>query len=70
MDTTNFFQFSLSIFVHNFYYSPPQKKKISNFGPIQLDIIVYVVSKAMNYNFAKVHAFIKKLTIDVIFHWL
>ena len=24
----------------------------------------------MNYNFAKVHAFIKKLTIDVIFRWL
>ena len=65
MDTTNIFLF-LSIFAHNFYY-PPQKK--SNFGPIQLDIISYIVSKAMNYNFAKFHAFIKNLTIDVIFRW-
>ena len=24
----------------------------------------------MNYNSAKFHTFIKKLTIDVIFHWL
>ena len=46
---------------------PPKK---SNFGPFQLDIIAYIVSKAMNYNFAKFHAFIKKLTIDVIFRWL
>ena len=66
MDTTNIFQF-LSIFVQNFYYFPPKK---SNFGPIQLDIIAYIVSKAMNYNYAKFHAFIKKLTIDVIFRWL
>ena len=68
MDTTctNIFQF-LSIIAQNFYYFPPQK---SNFGPIQLDIIAYIVSKAMNYNYAKVHAFIKKLTIDVIFRWL
>ena len=63
MDTTNIFQF-LSIFAQNFYYFPPKK---SNFGPIQLDIIAYIVSKAMNYNYAKFHAFIKKLTIDVIF---
>ena len=66
MDTTNIFQF-LSIFAQNFYYFPPQK---SNFGPIQLDIITYIVSKAMNYNYAKFHALIKKLTIDVIFRWL
>ena len=66
MDTTNIFHF-LSIFAHNFYYFPPKK---SNFGHIQLDIIAYVVSKAMNYNYAKFHAFIKKLTIDVIFRWL
>ena len=67
MDTTNIFQF-LSIFAQTFYYSPPQKK--TNFGPIQLYIIVNIVSKAMNYIFAKFHAFIKKLTIDVIFRWL
>ena len=42
----------------------PQK---SNFGPIQLHIIADIVSKVMNYNYAKFHAFIKKLTIDVIF---
>ena len=66
MDTTKIFQF-LSIFAHNFYYFSPQK---SNFGPIQLDIIAYIVSRAMNYNYAKFYAFIKKLTIDVIFHWL
>ena len=66
MDTTNISQF-LSIFAHNFYYFPPKK---SNFGPIQLDIIAYFVRKAMSYNYAKFHAFIKKLTVDVIFHWL
>ena len=67
MDTTNIFQF-LSIFAQNFYYFPPQKNQ--NFGPFQLDIIAYIVSKAMNYNFAKIHTFIKKLKIDVIFRWL
>ena len=66
MDTTNIFQF-LSIFAHNFYYFPPQK---SHFGPFQLDIIAFIVSNAMNYNFSKFHAFIKKLTIDVIFRRL
>ena len=66
MDTTNIFQF-LSIFAQNFYYFFPQK---SNFGPFQLDIIAYIVSKAMDYNFEKFQAFIKKLTIDVIFRWL
>ena len=66
MDTTNIFQF-LSIFAHNFYHFPPKK---SNFGPIQLDIIADIVSKAMNYNFAKFHAFFKKLTIYVISRWL
>ena len=66
MDTTNIFQF-LSIFAQNFYNFSPQK---SNFRPIQLDIIAYIVSKAINYNYAKCHAFIKKLTIDVIFRWL
>ena len=65
MDTTNIFQF-LSIFEQNFSNPTPPPKKKSNFGPFQLDIIAYVVSKAMNYNFAKFHAFIKKLTIDVI----
>ena len=66
MDITNIFQFLL-IFSQNFYYFPPKK---SNFGPIQFDIIADIVSKAMNYNFAKFHAFIKKLTIDVISRWL
>ena len=66
MDTTNIFPF-LSIFLQNFYYFSPKKL---NFGPIQFDIIVDIVSKAMNYNFAKFHAFIKKLTIDVISRWL
>ena len=72
MDTTNIFQF-LSIFAQNFYYPPhskKKKKKKSNFGPIQLDIIAYIVSEAMNYNNAKFHVFIKNLTIDVIFRWL
>ena len=66
MDTTKIFQF-LSIFAQNFYYFSPKK---SNFGPIQLVIIAYIVSRAMNYNYAKFHAFIKKLTIDVILRWL
>ena len=60
------FQF-LSIFAQNFYYFSPKK---SNYGPIQLDIIAYIINRAMNYNYAKFHAFIKKLTIDVIFRWL
>ena len=62
MDTTNIFQF-VSIFAQNVYYFSPKK---SNFRPFQLHLIAYIVSKAMNYNFAKFHAFIKKLTIDVI----
>ena len=66
MDITNIFQF-LSIFAQNFYYFSLKK---SNFGPNQLDIIAYIVSKAMNYNYAKLHAFIKKLTNNVIFRRL
>ena len=66
MDTTNIFQF-LSIFTQNFYYFSPKK---SNFGPILLDIIAYIFCKAMNYTYAKFHAFIKKLRIDVILRWL
>ena len=66
MDITNIFQF-LSIFAQNCYYFPPKK---SNFGPNQLDIIAYIVSKAMNYNYAKFHAFIKKLTNNGIFRRL
>ena len=66
MDTTIFFQF-LSILHRIFTIFPPKNQ---NFGPIQLDIIAYIVSKAMNYNYAKFHAFIIKLTIDVIFCWL
>ena len=63
MATTNIFPFFL-IFAHNFYYFSPKK---SHFGPIRLDIIAYIVSKALNYNYAKFHAFIKKITIGVIF---
>ena len=48
------------------FLHPPK----SNFGPNQHDIIAYIVSKDMNYNYAKFHAFIKKLTIDVIFRRL
>ena len=61
-----YFPFSRD-FCTGFLRFPPQK---SNFGPLQLDIITYIVSKAMNYNSAKFHAFIIKLTIDVIFYWL
>ena len=42
MDTTNIFPF-LSIFAQKFYYSPPKKKK-SNFGPIQFDIMAWIVN--------------------------
>ena len=71
MDTTNIFPFSR--FLHSIFTilpPPPPPPPQSNFGPIQLDIKAYVVSKAMNYEFAKFHAFIKKLTIGVIFRWL
>ena len=57
MDTTNIFPF-LSIFEYNFYYFSPKK---SNFGPSQLDIIAYIVSKAMNYDYAKLDSFIKTI---------
>ena len=60
--------FPISIdFCTEFLLFSPQK---SNFGPIQFDIIADIVSKAIDYNFAKFHAFIKKLTIDVISRWL
>ena len=61
-----YFPISLDFCTEFLLFSP----KKSNFGPIQLDIIAYIVSKAMNYNYAKFHAFIKKLTIDVILRWL
>ena len=60
------FPISLDFCTEFLLFSP----KKSNFGPIQLDIIAYIVSRAMNYNYAKCHAFIKKLSIDVIFRWL
>ena len=66
VDITNIFPF-LSIFAQNLYYPPPPK---FFFGPIQFDIRAYIVSKAMNYGYAKFQAFIKKLTIDVSFRWL
>ena len=61
-----YFQISRDFCTEILLFSP----KKSNFGSIQLDIIAYIISKAMNYNYAKFHAFIKKLTIDVIFCWL
>ena len=61
-----YFPISLDFCTEFLLFSP----KKSNFGPNQLDIIAYIVSKAMNYNYAKFHAFIKKLTIDVIFRRL
>ena len=61
-----YFPFSRDFCTGFLLFSP----KISNFRPLQLDIIAHIVSNAMNYNFAKFHAFIKKLMIDVIFHWL
>ena len=61
-----YFPISLDFYTIFYYFSPIK----SNFGLIQLDIIAYIVSKTMNYNCAKFHAFIKKLTIDVIFRWL
>ena len=66
MYTTNIFPF-LAIFALKFYYFTP---KIAIFGPIQLGIIANIVSKIMNYHYAKFHAFNKKLTIKVIFRWL
>ena len=66
MDTTNIFPF-LAIFSIEFLLFYP---KIANFGSIQLGITANIVSKIMNYNYAKFHAFIRKWTIDVIFHWL
>ena len=66
MDTTSIFPF-LAIFSTKVDYFAP---KIANFGPIQLGIIAYIVCKIMNHQYAKFHVFIKKLTIDVIFHWL
>ena len=55
---------NFSPFLHRIFTIFPEK---SNFGPVQLGITAYIVSKAMNYNYAKFHAFIKKLPIDVIF---
>ena len=66
MDTTNIFPF-LAIFSIEFLLFYP---KIANFGSIQLGVIANIVSYIMNYHYAKFHAFIRKLTIDVIFHWL
>ena len=65
-----YFPISLDFCTECLLSPPPPKKKKLNVGPFQLDIIAYIVSKAMNYNFAKFHAFIKKLTVDVIFRWL
>ena len=66
MDTTNIFPF-LTIFSIEFVLFYP---KIANFGSIQLGIIVNINSYIMNYHNAIFHAFIRKWTIDVIFHWL
>ena len=66
MDATNIFPF-LTIFSIEFLLFYP---KIANFRSIQLGIIANIVSKIMNYHYAKFHAFIRKLTIHVIFYWL
>ena len=63
-----YFPISLDFCTEFLLFPPPPKNQ--NFGPIQLDIKAYIVSKAMDYNYAKFHAFIKKLTIDVFFCWL
>ena len=57
MDTTNIFQF-FWIFAQNFYYFSPKK---SNFGPIQLDIIAYIVSKAFQLPLCKISCFYQKV---------
>ena len=66
MDTINIFPF-LAIFSIEFLLFYP---KIAKFGSIQLGIIANIISKIKNYHYAKFHASIRKLTIDVIFHWL
>ena len=58
MDTTNIFPF-LSIFAQNFTIPPQKKIKFWTYS-------AYIVSKATNNDYAKFHAFIKKLTIDAI----
>ena len=63
MDTTNIFPFLAIFSIEVLLFYP----KIANFGFIQLGIIANIVSKIMNYHYAK---FIRKWTIDVIFHWL
>ena len=66
MDTTHIFQF-LTIFSIKFLLFYP---KIVNFGSVQLGIIANIVSYTRSYHYAKIHAFIRKLKTDVIFHWL
>ena len=63
MEITNIFPISRAFFSQNFYYFNP---KIAIFGPILLCIISNIVSLIINYQYAKFHAFVKKLTIDVI----
>ena len=67
VNTTDIFPF-LAIFSQFCFTILPPKMAI--FGPIQLCIIANIVSYIMNYQYAKFHAFIKKITIDVIFRWL
>ena len=49
MDTRNIFPF-LEIF---FYRISTILPPIALFGPVQLDIIAYIVSEIMNYQYAK-----------------
>ena len=63
MDTTSIFPF-LSIFAHNFYYLPPPPHQILDLFSFTSSLIS--LEKAMNYDYAKFHAFIKKLKIGVI----
>ena len=66
MDTTNIFPFLAIFSIECLLFYP----KIANLWSIQLGIIANIVSQIMDYmyHYAKFHAFIRKWTIDVIFH--
>ena len=62
MNTTTIFRF-LAIFNKILLFYP----KKSYFGPILLGIIANIFRNAINYHYAKFHAFIKKWTIKPFF---
>ena len=66
IDTTNIFPFFAIFSIEILLFYP----KIANFESIQLGNVAYIVSEIMNYHYAKFHAFIRKLMMNVIFHWL